>query len=85
MNYLQEVRDFVVSNLCFGDASLLQDSASFLDTGIVDSTGILELVAFLEQKFGIKIEHEEMIPENLDSVEKVARFLERKTPTPSTG
>jgi acyl carrier protein len=84
MNYTKEVRDFVVSNFLFGDPALLQDNTSFLDGGIVDSTGILELIMFLEQKFGIKVQPDEMIPDNLDSVEKVTRFLTRKTATQPT-
>ena len=83
MNYTKEVRDFVVSNFLFGDASSLQDNTSFLNSGIVDSTGILELIVFLEQKFKIKIEPEEMLPENLDSIEKVTRFLVRKATNPA--
>jgi len=79
MNYQQAVRDFVVSNFLFGDASSLQDDTSFLDSGIIDSTGILELITFLEQHFKIKVEPEETVPDNLDSVEKVAQFLVRKT------
>ena len=79
MNYTEEVRDFVVSNFLFGDSALLQDNTSFLDSGIVDSTGILELIMFLEQKFNIKVQPDEMVPDNLDSLEKVSRFLTRKT------
>jgi len=79
MNYQKAVRDFVVSNFLFGDASSLQDDTSFLDSGIIDSTGILELITFLEQHFKIKVEPEETVPDNLDSVEKVAQFLVRKT------
>lgn len=78
MNYLNQVRAFVVSNFLFGDASSLQDDTSFLDSGIIDSTGILELIMFLEQEFNTIVEPEEMIPENLDSVDKLARFLARK-------
>ena len=54
-------------------------SASFLEEGIIDSTGMLELVAFLEGTFGISIADTELIPENLDSLDKVAAFIERKT------
>jgi acyl carrier protein len=78
MNHTNEIRDFVVTNFLFGDASLLQDNTSFLDSGIIDSTGILELITFLEQTYDIKIEPEEMVPENLDSVNKVVQFLGRK-------
>ncbi len=78
MNYAKDVREFVINNFLFGDASSLQDDKSFLDGGIVDSTGMLELIMFLENTYGIKIEPEEMVPENLDSVNRVAGFVTRK-------
>jgi acyl carrier protein len=78
MNYAEETRDFVVSNFLFGEAGSLQDDTSFMRSGIIDSTGILELVAFIEATYHVKIENQEMIPANLDSLHNVARFLERK-------
>lgn len=78
MKFEKEIRDFVVSNFLFGDASSLQDDTSFLNSGIVDSTGILELIMFLEETYGLSVEPEEMIPDNLDSVNKVAQFITRK-------
>ena len=78
MNHAEEIRDFVVTNFLFGDASSLQDDTSFLESGIVDSTGMLELIMFLEETYDIKIEPEEMLPENLDSVNKAVQFLGRK-------
>lgn len=77
-NHTKEIRDFVVTNFLFGDASSLQDDTPFLERGIVDSTGMLELIMFLEETYDIKIEPEEMLPENLDSVNKVVQFLGRK-------
>ena len=62
----QEIRDFIVENFLFGDTNGLGEDSSFLETGIVDSTGILELVSFIEETYGILIEDEELIPENLD-------------------
>lgn len=62
----------------FGDPAPLQDDASLMDSGIIDSTGILELVTFMETTYHVTIENEEMIPENLDSVSRLARFLARK-------
>lgn len=81
MNYAKEVRDFVVANFLFGDGAGLEDETSFLEGGIIDSTGILELVMFLENTYGIKVQPEEMLPENLDSISRVARFLTRKLGT----
>ena len=62
----------------FGSSDGLTDETSFLDEGIIDSTGILELVDFLEQEFNIQIEDEELVPENLDSITNVDAFIERK-------
>lgn len=73
------VREYVVENfLMGGNVESFSDSDSFLETGLIDSTGILELIAFLEDTYGMTISDEEMIPENLDSVEKVARFVSSK-------
>ena len=74
-----EVRDFIFKNFLFDDsADSLNDNDSFLEKGIIDSTGMLELVAFLEEKYGFRIEDEELVPENLDSVEKLVQFISRK-------
>ena len=76
-----DVRTFIIDNFLFGDASgrfTFTDDDSFQERGIVDSTGILELVCHLQQHYGIVIEDEELVPDNLDSVSKVARFVERK-------
>jgi len=73
-----KVRSFIVENFLFGNEDGLKDDSSFLDEGIIDSTGILELVSFLEEEFGIAVEDEELIPENLDSIANVTAYLERK-------
>jgi acyl carrier protein len=78
MDYLGVVREFVVENFLFGDDERLKEETSFIGSGIVDSTGIMELVAFLEERFEVRVEDEEVIPENLDSLVRVAAFLERK-------
>ena len=78
MNPTQEIREFVISNFLFGDGASLQNSQSFLDTGIVDSTGMLELIMFVESTYDIKIEPEEMLPENLDSIDRVVQFVSNK-------
>jgi acyl carrier protein len=77
-SYTKEIRDFIVSNFLFGEGAGLQDDQSFLDGGIVDSTGMLELIMFLETTFQIKISPDEMVPENLDSVNRVAGFVGKK-------
>jgi acyl carrier protein len=74
----RDVRHFVIENFLFGEAQPLADHESFLDSGIIDSTGVLELVGFLEQRFAISIDDDELVPANLDSVDLVSRFIERK-------
>ena len=79
MNKLKDkIRKFIVEDFLFGDDNGLKDDTSFLDEGIIDSTGILELVSFLEEEFSISVEDEELIPENLDSIMNVVAYLERK-------
>lgn len=74
-----EVRRFVVDNFLFGqDDGGLRPADSLLEKGIVDSTGVLELAQFLETRYGVKIADEEFVPENLDSLERVAGFVARK-------
>jgi acyl carrier protein len=67
-----------VENFLFGDANGLQDDTSFLEEGIVDSTGVLELIEFIEKEFGFQLKDEEIVPENLDSTDNIAQFLKRK-------
>ena len=79
MNKLKDkIRKFIVEDFLFGDDNGLKDDTSFLDEGIIDSTGILELVSFLEEEFSISVEDEELIPENLDSIMNVVAYLEKK-------
>ncbi len=73
------IRAYILENFLFTDDNgQLQDDASFLEEGIVDSTGVLELVMFVEETFGIAVEDEEIVPENLDSVEQLARYVRLK-------
>ena len=74
----EKIKIFIIENFLFGSEDGLKDETSFLEEGIIDSTGILELVTFLEEEFSIAIEDEELIPENLDSINNVTAFLERK-------
>ncbi len=74
----EKIRHFIRESFLFGGNDELGDGDSFLEMGIVDSTGVLELVAFLEAGWELKIDDSELIPENLDSVDNIARFLERK-------
>ena len=74
-----KLREFVLDNYMFGaPAEELDDEESFLESGIIDSTGVMELITFLEEEFEVKVEDAELLPDNLDSVNRVCAFLERK-------
>jgi acyl carrier protein len=75
---LDEVREFIIENFLFGDRERFEPDLSFLETGVIDSTGMLELVGFLESRYKIQIKDEEFVPENLDSLVNIGRFLRRK-------
>lgn len=75
---LQTIRKFVIDNYLFGEEDKLGNEDSFMETGIIDSTGILELVRFLESTYEIKVADEELIPDNLDSVNKIVSFIQAK-------
>lgn len=75
----QDIRQFIDENFLFGEEEApLAGDDSFLDAGIIDSTGVLELVAFLEERFKIRVEDQELIPENLDSIDRLLAFVETK-------
>ena len=74
-----KVRNFLLDNYLFtDDQSAIADGDSFLDKGILDSTGMLELILFLEEEFEITVDDDEMVPENLDAVDNVVAFVARK-------
>ena len=78
-NYELELRQFIVENFLFGkEDAPLANGDSLLELGIIDSTGVLELVSFLEQKYGFTIKDEELVPENLDSIDRLVQFVRRK-------
>ncbi len=75
----REIRHFIVEVFAFGDDSaLVSDDASLLESRVLDSTDVLELIVFVEGRFGIKVEDDEVMPENFDSVNKVQDFVTRK-------
>ncbi len=75
------IRQFIIDNFLMGqDSDSLKDDSSFLEEGVIDSTGVLELVGFLEENYEIKVEDEELIPENLDSIKNICAYLETKRP-----
>jgi acyl carrier protein len=78
------IRKFIQENFILDEEAHLKDEDSLLEKGIIDSTGVLELVAFIEEKYGISVQDEELIPENLDSIRNISGFIWRKTKAAST-
>lgn len=76
----QKIKDFIVAEYLFDDPDAdFDDDESLLDSGIIDSTGVIELISFIEEEFDIEVKDEEMIPDNLDSLNKLASYIERKS------
>ena len=74
-----QIRQYLAENFLFSDNGYkLADEASFLEEGVVDSTGVLELVMFVEETFGITVQDEEIVPQNFDSVSQLAAYVRRK-------
>jgi acyl carrier protein len=79
MEVENEIRNFIAENFLFGNREKLPgDDDSFLQKGLIDSTGILEVISFIEEKFGISVEDDELVPENLDSIRSLTDFIGRK-------
>jgi len=72
-----EIRSFLVDNFLFGRSDALRDDESLLG-GVIDSTGTLELVVFLQDRFALSVEDEDVVPENFDSIKHVAAYVARK-------
>jgi acyl carrier protein len=78
------VRDYIVQNILFSSNGYpYQDDTSFLENGIIDSMNVLELVMFVEQKFAVKVEDAEIVPDNFDSIIKLSAFIRRKQGLPA--
>ncbi len=77
-NLRRELRSYIVSNYLFGLQEKFQDSDSLWELGLMDSTGVLELISHLEEKYSITFEPNEIIPDNLDSIDNLVRFVEGK-------
>lgn len=78
MNLSEQIREFIINDFLFGDQGELTNDTSFLDSGIIDSTGILEVITFLEETFEISVNDDELLPENLDTVNNIVRFIVQK-------
>lgn len=75
----QQTRQFIIDNFLYGQERAFTDDASFLAEGIVDSTGVLQLVSFLEETYGFTVADEDLTPENLDSINSVTAYVCRQT------
>jgi acyl carrier protein len=76
----QKIRQFITDNFLFReDRASLTDAESLLEAGVIDSTGVLELVAFLEREFGLAVDDAEIVPENLDSISRIVGYVKGKT------
>lgn len=75
---LGTIHNYVVTSFMFSDGTGLSDDDSLLEAGVIDSTGVLELVSFLEREFSIRISDEDLVPTNLDTIRNIARFVTRK-------
>ncbi len=78
MNNSASIRAFIVSNFYVPEGTPLHDTSSLMDLGIVDSTGVLEITAFLESNYEIVVADDEIVPANMDSIEAIASFVDRK-------
>jgi len=82
-----QIRAYIADNFLLGDDDDLTSTQSLLESGVVDSTGVMELVMFLEQTFSVQVNDEELVPENLDTITNIAAFVETKlmarTPGPA--
>lgn len=78
MSQINAVKEFIIENFLFGEEEQLKPETDFFDKGIIDSTGVIELVSFLEETFNISVDDEELIPENLSSLKNIDLFLQKK-------
>src|SRR5256885_9157582 len=78
MKIEDKIREFIIKNLYYAESAALMDDASFLAEGVIDSMGAMELVAFVESEFKIKVEMSEVVVKNFDSIHKLGNFVRRK-------
>ncbi len=78
MTVKEELIKFITENFVVSKSALEDEAASFMENGVLDSTGILELIGFIEEAFSIEVEDDEMVPENLDSIQNATAFVLRK-------
>lgn len=78
MSQINAVKEFIIENFLFGEEEQLELNTDFFDKGVIDSTGVIELVSFIEETFNISVDDEELIPENLSSLKNIDAFLQKK-------
>jgi len=78
MELTSTIRQFIIENFLFEEDDNLKEDTSFLENGIIDSTGVLELVMYIEETYGISVDDEDIVPENLDSISNVTEYIQRK-------
>ena len=79
MDIREQIKSFIIENFLFGaEDATLGDDDSFLESGIIDSTGVLEVVGFIEDEFDIEVLDEELVPDNFDSLNKLVAYIEKK-------
>jgi acyl carrier protein len=78
MTHEEAIRSFITTNFYVAEGTSLLADTSLLDSGIIDSTGVLEVISFLEAEFGIQVADSDMIPDNLDSIGRLVAFVDRK-------
>ncbi len=79
MDRKEKIRSFIVETFLFGASQTsFNDDESLLESGIIDSTGVLELVSFVEEEFGIDVRDEDLVPDNFDSLNRLSSYIERK-------
>ena len=78
MGFEEQIRTYIVDSFLLGDGQVPSSSESLLESGVVDSTGVIELVGFLEETFAIQVADEDLVPENLDTIANIAAFVSRK-------
>ena len=78
MSIADEVREYIKENFLFGNDQKIGDGESLLDAGVIDSTGAMELVSFIETKFEVEVSDRDLVPENLDSISAITGFITRK-------
>ncbi len=78
MQIEDKIREFILKNLYYAEDNTIADEDSFLETGVVDSMGVMELVAFIQSEFGVEVAQNEIVVENFDSIRKLSNFVRRK-------